>query len=112
MVALHRFCELMNNIHAKPKVQVFYMREAYVSSDDQVRVTMDRNVHGDENRMPAIKTEMQHPVSSFQNMVILELKFTNRFPTWFRDLVRMANVVVCAEKYVESIRETGSGRGN
>jgi len=110
MIALQRFCELMNTIHAKPKVQVLYRREAYISSDNEVRVTIDRNVCVNENLTPTIKAETHHPVLRFQNVAILELKFTNRFPDWFRDLVRMANVVQCgAEKYVESIQQLGSG---
>jgi hypothetical protein len=111
MIALQRFCELTNRIHAHPKVHIYYMREAYVSSDDQVRVTIDRNVFGEENLTPTIKTAMTNPVLSFENTVILELKFTNRFPNWFRDLVRMANVMQCgAAKYVESIQGLGSRR--
>ena len=111
MVALQRFCELMNTIHAKPKVHISYMREAYVSSDDKVRVTIDRGVYGEENLASSIKTTMKDPVLSFRNTVILELKFTNRFPNWFRDLVRMAGVMQCgAAKYVESIQGLGSVR--
>ena len=54
---------------------------------------------------------MKNPVLSFKNMVILELKFTGRFPNWFRDLVRMAQVMQCgAAKYVESIQGLGSQR--
>jgi hypothetical protein len=113
MVAMHRFCELMNGIHAKPKVQVFYMREAYMSPDDQLRVTIDRNVCTGQNAIPSLKTGIHHPVSGFQDMVILELKFINRFAGWFRDLVQMANVAACgAGKYVESIRETESNSEN
>ena len=111
MIALQRFCELVNRIHAKPKVHIFYMREAYVSSDDQVRVTIDRAVQGEENLNLSIKTEMKNPVHCMVNEVILELKFTNRFPNWFRDLVRMSNVMQCgAAKYVESIQNLGSAR--
>lgn len=111
MVALQRFCELMSRIRAKPKVHIFYMREAYVSSDDQVRVTIDRKVFGEENLGLKIKTNMEKPVLSFPNQVILELKFTNRFPNWFRDLVRMAQVMQCgAAKYVESIQGLGATR--
>jgi hypothetical protein len=110
-VALQRFCELVNRIHAKPKVHIYYMREAYVSSNDQVRVTIDRNVYGEENLSPSIKTEMKNPVLRFENTVILELKFTGRFPDWFRDLVRMAQVMQCgAAKYVESIQGLGAAR--
>ena len=54
---------------------------------------------------------MKDPVLSFANTVILELKFTNRFPDWFRDLARMANVMQCgAAKYVESIQGLGHQR--
>jgi hypothetical protein len=113
LLAVNRFCQLMNSIHAKPRVQVFYMREAYMSPDEELRVTIDRSLCAEKNLTSTMKAEMHHSVSGFQNMVILELKFTNRFPSWFRDLVRMANVLRCgAEKYAESIRETGSDRGN
>jgi hypothetical protein len=41
-------------------------------------------------------------------MVILELKFTNRFPNWFRELVRMADVTQTgAAKYVSGISLLG-----
>ena len=111
MIALQRFCELMTRIHAKPKVHIFYMREAYVSSDDQVRVTIDRNVFAEENLTSTVKTVMKNPVLNFPNQVILELKFTNKHPNWFRDLVRMAQVMQCgAAKYVESIQHLGAKR--
>ena len=108
LVSLQNFCQLAYTIHAKPKVHIFYMREAYVSDDDQVRVTMDRKVYGEANLGYSIKTEMHNPVLSFTNEVILELKFTNRFPDWFRELVRVFGVMQCgAAKYVESVQGIG-----
>lgn len=108
LVALQTFCDLANTIHAKPKVHIFYMREAYVSDDDQVRVTIDRRVFGEANLHYSIKTEMEHPALSFANQVILELKFTNRFPDWFRELVRIFGVMQCgAAKYCESVQAIG-----
>jgi hypothetical protein len=105
---LQNFCDLTQQIHGVPKVHIFYMREAYVSDDDQVRVTMDRNVYGDANREYAIKTDLRQPVLSFGNQVILELKFTNRFPDWFGELVRVFGVMQCgAAKYVECIQGLG-----
>ena len=51
------------------------------------------------------------PDLSFANEVILELKFTNRFPDWFRELVRVFGVMQCgAAKYVESIQGIGFKR--
>jgi hypothetical protein len=110
LVALQHFCELSGRLHAKPKVHIFYMREAYVSDDDNVRVTIDRKVYGDANLGYSIKTEMDptHRHLSFRNQVILELKFTNRFPEWFRELVRVFGVMQCgAAKYVESVQGIG-----
>lgn len=108
LVALQTFCHLADTLHARPKAHIFYMREAYVSDDDQVRVTIDRNVYGEANLNYSIKTEMEHPALSFPNLVILELKFTNRFPDWFRELVRVFGLMQCgAAKYCESVQAIG-----
>jgi VTC domain len=106
--AIQTFCQLSNIIQAKPKMHIFYMREAYVSDDDQVRVTIDRRVLGEANLGCAVQTEMEVPALSFPNQVILELKFTNRFPDWFRELVRVFGVMQCgAAKYCESVQAVG-----
>jgi VTC domain len=111
LVALQRFCHLLEGVQGKPKVHIFYLREAYVSDDDQVRVTLDREVKAEPNLTTALKTEMTKPVTSFNGQVILELKFTNRYPDWFRELVRVFHVTQCgAAKYVESIQGLGSHR--
>src|SRR4051812_22528588 len=86
LVAIQRFCNLMDHVHAKPRVHIFYMREAYVSDNDEVRVTLDRTVYAEPNLGFSVKTEMQEPIQSFGKNVILELKFTNRYPEWFREL--------------------------
>ncbi|HKQ36797.1 MAG TPA: hypothetical protein VJ063_01895, partial [Verrucomicrobiae bacterium] len=40
--------------------------------------------------------------------VVLELKFTNRFPDWFRDLVRVFGLRQCgAAKYVDGVALQG-----
>src|SRR2546430_13552190 len=88
LVAIQRFCSLMDQVHARPRVHIFYMREAYVSDNDEVRVTMDRTIQAEPNLAFRVKTEMKVPVRSFAKEVILELKFTNRYPEWFRELVR------------------------
>ena len=108
LVAVQRFSHLMGELHAKPKVHIAYEREAYVSDNDEVRVTLDRNVCAEPNLTPSIKIEMNNPARSFVGDVILELKFTNRFPDWFRELVRSFHVMQCgAAKYVESVQGIG-----
>jgi hypothetical protein len=111
LVAVQRFCQLMTHLHAKPKSHIFYQREAYVSDSDEVRVTMDRNVYSEPNLDSSIKVKMTKPVHSYAGFVILELKFTNRFPNWFRELVRMANVMQCgAAKYLSGVQLMGHRR--
>lgn len=111
LVALQRFSQLMQDIHAVPKVHIAYLREAYVSDDDEVRVTIDRSVMGEENLDHTIKTDMLNPVRAMSGHVILELKFTNRFPNWFRELVEVFGVMQCgAAKYVECVQGLGSRR--
>jgi SPX domain protein involved in polyphosphate accumulation len=111
LVALQRFCQLMCDMRGKPKVHICYEREAYVSDDDTVRVTLDRHVMAEENLSSTIKTEMEFPVHRFVKQVILELKFTNRFPNWFRHLVHRFNVMQCgAAKYISSVEGVGRAR--
>jgi SPX domain protein involved in polyphosphate accumulation len=129
LFALQRFLQLMGEIQAKPKVHVFYLREAYLNDDDTVRVTMDRSVYGEPMLEPLIrvKPDPAHTVPNFTKIkvksgpfdamddtsripkwVILELKYTNRFPTWFGELVRIFNVMQSgAAKYLESIENIG-----
>jgi len=86
--ALLRFCSLRDTIQARGKVFVSYTREAYVTpDDDSVRVTLDRSILARRfNGVFLLAGGKCHPVMS--NRVILELKFTNRFPLWMRELVR------------------------
>jgi len=111
LVALQRFIQLMTQIRATPRSHIHYLREAYVSDDDQVRVTMDRKVFSQPHLLPAIKVKMERAVQSFKGLVVLELKFTNRFPNWFRELVRMANVMQSGvPKYLSGVENLGRAR--
>lgn len=112
LVALQRFCQLMTEIRARPKVHVAYLREAYVSTtDNSVRVTLDRQVRSEPDLNARLATPMREPVDVFGEVVILELKFTNRFPDWFGELVRIFNCMQCgAAKFVEGASAIGEHR--
>ncbi len=111
LVAVQRFQSLMQELNAKPKSHIFYQREAYVADNDEVRVTMDRDVYSEPNLASKIKIKMTKPVLSYAGFVILELKFTNRFPNWFRELVRIAESMQCgAAKYVSGVGLLGHTR--
>lgn len=102
---LQRFCSLQSMLNACGKVLVSYMREAYVTpNDNSVRVTFDRELKTAVYRGAFKMSEMAIrpvPVAG----VILEIKFTDAFPTWLRQMVRVfdlergpfAKYVTCIE---------------
>lgn len=110
LVALQKFCHHVTEMRAKPKAHVAYLREAWISRhDNSVRVTMDREVRCDPEPTTRLSTKMVNPVLVFGNMVILELKFTNRFPDWFRELTRVFGLMQCgAAKYVDGVTLLGT----
>jgi hypothetical protein len=112
MAALQRFSQLLNQHRCKPKAHVAYLREAWISPhNNSVRVTMDRQVFCDPEPTARLLTEVNNPVLVFDNLVILELKFTGRYPDWFRELVRVFNLVQCsAAKYADGVALLGEHR--
>ena len=51
---------------------------------------------------------MRDPHYVFGDNTVLELKFTNRFPDWFRELVRIFGLMQCgAAKYVDGVTLMG-----
>jgi hypothetical protein len=110
--AIQRFCDLMMKLHAKPRTHVFYWREAWISPhDNSVRVTMDRDVQCEPDPSARLLTTMTDPVRPFGENVILELKFTTRFPDWFKEMVRAFGLMQCgAAKYAEGVALLGEQR--
>jgi hypothetical protein len=106
--AVQRFAHLTSEIQAVPRVHIFYLREAYLGrSDNSVRVTLDREVHAEVEPTTRLATRPVNPVKIFEP-VILELKFTTRFPNWFNELTQRFDVMQCgAAKYVEGVENLG-----
>lgn len=107
--AVMRFHGLMLKHQARPTAHVSYMREAWISpNDNSIRVTMDRNVLCGPESTTLFKSEVNDPVCVFGRKVVLELKFTGRFPNWFRDLVQSFGLMQCsAAKYADGIALKG-----
>lgn len=112
LMALENFSRLMNELQAGPKVHIAYKREAYVPHDDNsARLTLDREVRSEPELSPRLSTEMLNPIQVWGRSVVLELKFTNRFPDWFRELVRVFGLRQCgAAKYVDGVALQGEYR--
>jgi len=112
LVALQNFSRLMVGISAKPKVHIAYYREAYVPHDDNsARLTMDREVRSEPELTSRLSPDMRHPILVWGKDIVLELKFTNRFPDWFMELVRVFGLRQCgAAKYVDGVALLGEYR--
>jgi SPX domain protein involved in polyphosphate accumulation len=112
LMALENFCHLAQSIRATPCTHIAYLREAWLSShDNSVRVTLDRQVRTEPVNSDELSTEMRAPHYVFGTDIVLELKFTNRFPNWFGDLVRHFGLQQCgAAKYVEGVTQLGEGQ--
>lgn len=116
--AVQQFCRLMHDTRAVPKVRVSYLREAWISTaDNSVRVTLDREVVGHPYFEPYASAKIDSSVADcvmpFEPMVILELKFTGRFPDWFRTLVEIFQVMQRGSaKYADSVALLGETRLN
>lgn len=112
LVALQRFNYLQQQINARPKVHNNYYREAWVSQhDNSVRVTFDRNVRIEPYFNASAIVEMENPVQVYAEYTILELKFTTRYPDWFKQMVRIFGLMqFSAAKYSEGIVTLGEHR--
>ena len=91
--SLRSFCQLREAINGTGKVIVSYQREAYVTPDsDQVRLTFDRNLVTTRFEGKFVCGDFVNGIHPSMGGVVLELKFTDRFPNWMRDLARAFNL--------------------
>jgi hypothetical protein len=72
---------------------------------------MDREVRSDPELTARLQPGMENPVLVWGKDIVLELKFTNRFPDWFRELVQIFGLRQCgAAKYVDGVALLGEYR--
>lgn len=122
--ALRAFCRHVTELNARPRVHVAYRREAWLTPrDNSVRVTFDRQVRSCPEPTISLSPDMKNPVMVFGGQVVLEIKFTGRFPPWVGEMVRVFGlrrtsaakyvdgVVVMEERHIlnQSYRPSGSG---
>jgi hypothetical protein len=94
LVAMQRFNELMLRINATPRLHNHYYREAWVSPhDNSVRVTFDRRIRVEPYFGSEAVVAMSRPIRIYSEFVVLEMKFTTRFPNWFNMLISRFNLM-------------------
>jgi hypothetical protein len=112
LAAIQQFSRLMLDLGATPKMHIAYRREAWEGGEgNSVRVTLDREVYGTPRFTADLTTRIDGGIRPFANQVILELKFTARYPVWFRDLVESFDAMQCGcAKYADSVVLLGEDR--
>jgi SPX domain protein involved in polyphosphate accumulation len=112
VAALQRFQLLLQRLDARPRVHVHYLREAWVSPhDNTVRVTFDRRIRVEPRFSAMPGASMAGPVQLFPEFVVLEMKFTARFPVWFKTMVERHNLMQgSSSKYSQGVTLLGEHR--
>jgi len=92
LAALDNFYKLHCNVGAKATAYVSYMREAYVSpNDDRLRITFDRRLTATRAiRRPSMT--VHNGAATSLSDVVLEIKFTDSFPNWTARMVQTFNL--------------------
>jgi hypothetical protein len=105
LVALENFVNMTSLLRARPTALVTYLREAYVDPEnDGARVTFDREVRIALCHSSDFRLDLRPYVQPFGSQIILELKFTNFFPTFLSGMVeRFGLERSAAAKYCEGI---------
>ena len=103
---LEQFRLYIASIGARPVVRTRYQRQAFESIvDNTVRVTFDRNLSCNVTSAPDVGLDGQGWHRLPLNSVILEIKFTGRYPAWLGQMVKYFNLrQQSVSKYVHSIK--------
>jgi hypothetical protein len=107
--AMQNFYRYYLQIGARAGVYISYQREAYVSPDsDQIRVTFDRQITVARHLSAPCLATPKAPLPVNMNGIVLEMKFTDRFPNWMRQMVFALDLWRCpSAKYVAGVNTIG-----
>ncbi|MCH8475269.1 MAG: polyphosphate polymerase domain-containing protein [Opitutales bacterium] len=103
--ALGNFCRLYNELSAQPIAHVSYLREAWYGDEgNRVRLTLDRQVTTRPEPEGRLDPKLSDGIPVFGPKIVLELKFTGRFPQWMQEMVQVFQLrQTSAAKYVDGL---------
>ena len=105
---LRQFAFYRASIKGRPVIRTRYMRQAFEGTvDDRVRITFDRNLAYNVTTTANVGLDGQGCQSIMPNQVILEIKFTGRYPAWLNQLVKHFDLQQRSlSKYAFSIKQS------
>ncbi len=108
--ALCQFQFYLRALQAHPVVLVRYHRQAFEDDTlNRVRITFDRQLTFKTVSEPVLSTNGGGWQRVPMDFVVLEIKFTNRYPAWLNDMVKIFDLKQSAmSKYVSSIQQSCS----
>lgn len=108
--ALCNFFHLYRQISAMACIYVYFHREAYVASENNnIRVTFDRRIRAGRLQDALPLYPPRHGLAADIPGIVLELKFTDRYPLWMQELVKTLNLWrVPMAKYLACLQKIGS----
>jgi len=96
------------SLNAGPVMRVRYVRRAYEDdSESRVRVTLDQELGYNVGRALEVTFSGRNWQRHSLNGVILEIKFTARYPAWLGQMVRCFDLQQRSiSKYVTSVKQS------
>jgi SPX domain protein involved in polyphosphate accumulation len=106
--ALKQFLYYHRMIQGRPVVLVRYMREPFEGdTENRVRVTFDRNLCYRPISVPEVTLNGHGWQRIELPFVILEIKFTEQYPSWLHDMICTFNLNLSSmSKYVTSVKQS------
>lgn len=107
---LNQFLFYVFSLRAHPMVLVRYLRQAFEGdSNNRVRITFDRQLDFKTVKRPEVTTNGSGWRHIPLDFVVLEVKFTDRYPIWLSDMIKIFDLKQTAmSKYVSSIKTSCS----
>jgi hypothetical protein len=105
---LRQFQFYVRALVARPTILVRYMRQAFEgSSSNRVRITFDRQLSFQAVNSPVLKAGGPGWRSVPMDFVVLEIKFTERYPAWLSEMVKIFDLKQTAmSKYVSTVQQS------
>lgn len=107
-ITLNQFRFYSRILFARPVVIVRYQRQAYEDdSRNRVRITFDRKLSYKAVQTSYVSINGPGWSEVPMDFVILEIKFTDRYPFWLTDMVKIFDLKQTAmSKYVSSVKQS------